>query len=73
MSRSQYQLFLGLVLIMWPLVITGLLFLMSRIEHYVAREDADSPREAGLESVPEAAPDREVRIFIGDRPVASSD
>ena len=43
-SMTRYQFFLMMVLILWPFVIMGLLFLMSKIESYVARTDADNAR-----------------------------
>ena len=55
------------ILVMWPIVIFGLLFLMSRLENYVNRLDADSPEEAGLEPVAGESPEREVQIRFGDR------
>ncbi len=49
---TPYQLFLLIMLGVWPLAIFGLLFLMSRLESYVARPDVDTPEDAtaaGLE------------------------
>ena len=67
---TRYQIFLLTVLILWPFVIMGMLFLMNRIEGYVARPDADSPADAGLEPVEEGeAPDREIKIVFGDQVV----
>lgn len=43
-----YRVFLGLVLVTWPLVIVGLLFFMGKLENYVNRLDADTPEEAGV-------------------------
>jgi hypothetical protein len=80
---TGYQVFLLVVLVLWPLVIAGLLFAMSRIESYVDRSDADTPQEAGLEPVTGRAREREVTIVFGDKvvggpetkpePVSSSD
>lgn len=70
---SKYQIFLLVVLVLWPFVILGLLFMMSKLEGYVARLDADSPEEAGLEPVSGQAPDREVKIYFGDKVVGESD
>lgn len=67
---TPYQLFLLAVLILWPLVIAGLLVVMSRLEGYVARVDAATPEEAGLEPVAGATPEREVKIVYGDRVVS---
>ncbi len=64
---TSYQLFLAAVLVLWPLVIIGLLFLMSRLENYVARVDAETPEEAGLEPVAGRAREREVQIRFGDQ------
>jgi hypothetical protein len=57
------------VLILWPFVIMGLLFLMSKLERYVNRSEADSPQEAGLEPVAGRSEDREVKIVFGDQVV----
>jgi hypothetical protein len=66
---TGYQLFLLAVLIMWPLVIAGLLFLMSKLEYYVNRSEADNPQEAGLEPVTGQSEEREVKIVFGDQVV----
>ncbi len=66
---TAYQGFLLAVLVLWPLLIVGLLFLMSKLERYVARIDAEHPEEAGLEPVDGGTEDREVRIVFGDRVV----
>ena len=66
---TRYQLMLLIVLATWPFVIMGLLFLMSRLEDYVARPDADSPEEAGIEPVTGSSPDREVKVVYGDQVV----
>ena len=63
---TAYQVFLLFVLAAWPLVIFGMLFLMSRLETYVNRLDADSPEDAGLEPVSGHTDEREVRIRFGD-------
>ena len=65
---TPYQIFLLAILLVWPLIITGILFLMSRLESYVARQEAGTPEEAGLEPVA-GTPDREVKIVFGDRVV----
>ncbi len=64
---TPYQIFLLAVLVVWPLIITGTLFLMGRLERYVERLDAETPEEAGLEPVKGSSEDREVRIVFGDR------
>jgi hypothetical protein len=66
---TAYQVFLVCVLVAWPFVILGLLFLMSRLERYERRVDAPTPEEAGLEPVRGAPPEREVRIVFGDEVV----
>lgn len=66
---TRYQLVLLIVLATWPFVIMGLLFLMSRLEDYVARPDANSPEQAGLEPVSGESPDREVKVVYGDKVV----
>jgi hypothetical protein len=70
---TPYQLFLLGVLIVWPLVIGGILFLMSRLETYVQRLDAQTPEEAGLEPVEGGPQDKEVRVVFGDRVVGESE
>lgn len=69
---NSYQVFLGAVLVTWPIVIFGLLFLMSRMEEYVKRADADTPEEAGVEPVEGESSDREVQIRFGDQIVGES-
>jgi hypothetical protein len=70
---TPYQLFLLAVLIVWPFGIIGLLFLMSRLERYVERTDAETPEEAGLEPVAGQTPEREVRIVFGDQVIGESE
>lgn len=64
---TAYQVFLLVVLVSWPVVIFGILFLMSRLENYVNRTNADTPQEAGLEPVKGRSDEREVRIRFGDK------
>ena len=64
---TAYQVFLLIVLVSWPIVIFGMLFLMNRLENYVNRLDADSPEDAGLEPVSGRSEEREVRIRFGDQ------
>ncbi|MGH2702036.1 MAG: hypothetical protein ACRDJB_01605 [Actinomycetota bacterium] len=64
---TAYQLFLLLVIIIWPFLIGGMLFAMSRIENWIERVDAATPEEAGLEPV--SGGEKEVRIVFGDRVV----
>ena len=64
---TAYQVFLLVVLALWPVVIFGMLFLMNRLENYVNRLNADTPEEAGLEPVAGHSEDREVRIRFGDQ------
>jgi hypothetical protein len=66
---TAYQLFLLLVLLLWPPAIMGLLFLMARLERFESRAGASTPEEAGLEPVAGESPEREVRIRFGDRVV----
>jgi hypothetical protein len=70
-QMNGYQVFLLLVIIIWPLAIGALLFAMSRIENWIERMDAATPEEAGLEPV--AGEEREVRIVFGDRVVGEND
>ena len=69
---TRYQIILLVVLAVWPFAILGLLFLMSRLETYVKKIDAQTPEEAGLEPVSGTSGEREVQIFVGDRPVGES-
>ena len=69
MEVTAYQLLLLVVLALWPVVIFGLLFFMSRLENYVNRVEANTPEEAGLEPVEGEEPEREVRIRFGDQVV----
>jgi hypothetical protein len=66
---TLYQLFLLAVLVLWPFVIMGLLFLMSKLEKYVNRLEADNPQDAGLEPVAGESQEREVKIVFGDQVV----
>ena len=66
---TAYQGFLLGVLILWPMVIIGILFLMGKLESYVSKMDAQTPEEAGLEPVSGDADEREVKIVFGDRVV----
>ena len=69
---NSYQVFLAAVLVTWPVVIFGLLFLMSRMEDSVNRSDAETPKEAGLEPVEGHSGEREVQIRFGDQIVGGS-
>jgi hypothetical protein len=70
---TSYQWLLIVILLVWPLIITALLFVMSRLESYVNRTEAESPAEAGLEPILGKTEDREVRIVFGDRVVGDSE
>ena len=69
---NSYQVFLAGVLVTWPLIIFGLLFLMSRMEDSVNRSAAETPQEAGLEPVEGHSGEREVQIRFGDQIVGES-
>ena len=73
MELEAYQVFLGAVLVLWPVTIVGLLWSMSKLEHYVNRLDADTPEEAGLEPIEGHATDKEVKIVFGGKVVGESD
>ncbi len=66
---TSYQLLLIVILIVWPLLIMALLFLMSRLEDFVNRSDAETPEEAGLEPIRGRTQDKEVKIVFGDQVV----
>ena len=66
---TPYQILLLVLLIAWPLAIAGLLLLMQRLEGYVARLDAATPEEAGLEPVEGESGDREVKIVFDEHVV----
>lgn len=68
-----YRVFLLTMLVLWPLAIVGLLYLMSKLENYVKKLDADTPEEAGLEPVEGEAPDKEVTIVFGGEVVGETD
>lgn len=70
---AGYQIFLLVTLILWPFVIGGLLFAMSKVESRLERTEASTPEEAGLEPVAGAEKEREVRIVFGDQVVGSPD
>jgi hypothetical protein len=70
---TSYQWLLIAILLVWPLVITALLFVMSRLEVYVNRTDAETPEEAGLAPVRGRTEDREVRIVFGNQVVGGSE
>lgn len=63
---TPYQLLLLAIFVLWPIVIFSLLFLMSRLENYVNRGDAQTPEEAGLEPITGESEEREVQIRFGD-------
>lgn len=69
---SGYQVFLLIVIILWPFAIFGGLFLMSRLELFVNRLDASTPEEAGLEPVSGSATEREVKIVFGNEVVGEA-
>ena len=73
MEISGYQVFLGAVMLLWPLAIVALLYFMGKLEGYVNRLDADTPEEADLEPVEGSAPDKEVKIVFGGKVVGDSD
>jgi hypothetical protein len=68
---TSYQLFLLVVLIMWPVLIVAMLFLMSKLENYIARSEASTPEEAGLEPIAGHPTDKEVKIVFGDKVISS--
>ena len=70
---TPYHLFLVIVLLSWPALICGLLFLMSRLEGYVEKMEASTPEEAGLEPVAGTSEEREVTIVLGDQVVGRSE
>lgn len=69
---TAYQLFLLSVLVLWPVVIFGMLFLMNRLENYVNKANAKTPEEAGLEPVTGRRDDREITIRFGDQVIGES-
>lgn len=73
LGLTSYQLLLIGILIMWPIAITALLFVMTRLENYVNRSEADTPQQAGLEPVSGRSVDREVKIVFGDKVVGRSE
>lgn len=71
-EMTPYRIFLLLVLVAWPFLIFGLLFLMGRLESYVNRSVAESPAEAGLEPVSGGGGEKEVTIVFGDQVIGNS-
>ena len=69
---TPYQILLLVLLVAWPLAIAGVLYLMQRLEGYVARLDAQTPEEAGLEPVAGETGDREVKIVFDDHIVGEA-
>jgi NADH:ubiquinone oxidoreductase subunit 3 (subunit A) len=69
---TSYQLILIVILVLWPLAITALLLVMSKLETYVNRSDADTPQEAGLEPISGHSSEKEVKIVFGDTVVGDS-
>jgi len=69
MRLTAYQVFLGVVLVLWPVTIVAALYFMSKLEEYVKRMDADTPEEAGLEPIAGRSPEREVKIVFGGKVV----
>ncbi|HYI43833.1 MAG TPA: hypothetical protein VE174_00020 [Actinomycetota bacterium] len=69
---TSYQLILIVILVLWPLAITALLLVMSKLETYVNRSDADTPQEAGLEPISGQSSEKEVKIVFGDTVVGES-
>lgn len=67
---TTYQLILLLTLILWPLAIFAILYVMSRLEERLKRQDVATPKEAGLEPVAGTAPEKEVAVFVGDKAVS---
>lgn len=66
---TPYQILLLVLLVAWPLTIAGVLYVMQRLERYVARLDAQTPEEAGLEPIEGETGDREVKVVFDERPV----
>lgn len=66
---TPYQVLLLILLVAWPLAVAGLLYVMQRLERYVARLDAQTPEEAGLEPVAGETEDREVKIIFDEHVV----
>jgi hypothetical protein len=62
---TPYQIFLLVILIVWPLAILGILMLMARLEERIERTPGRSPKEAGLEPARGQSPEREVKIVFG--------
>jgi hypothetical protein len=64
---TPYQIFLIVMLPAWPLMILGILMLMSKLEERVERNPGRSPEEAGLEPAEGGRKEKEVTIvFDGD-------
>ena len=70
---TPYQVLLLILLVAWPLTVAGLLYVMQRLERYVARLDAQTPEEAGLEPVEGESQEKEVKIVFEDRVVGEQE
>ena len=66
---TPYQVLLLILLVAWPLTVAGLLYVMQRLERYVARLDAQTPEEAGLVPVEGESEEKEVKIVFEDHVV----
>lgn len=62
---TPYQIFLFALLPAWPLIILGILMLMSKLEERVERNPGRSPEEAGLLPARGSSPEKEVTIVFG--------
>jgi hypothetical protein len=70
---SPYQVLLVVILFAWPLVLMGVLILMSKLEARIDRIPARTPEEAGLEPTSGSAPEKEVTIVFGGEVVSGKD
>lgn len=64
---TSYRFFLIFVLVGWPALIAGLLYVMSHLETFVSRAAVETPEAAGLEPVSGHPEEREVKIVFGDK------
>ena len=69
---TPYQIFLLAMLPAWPLMILGILMLMSKLEERVERNPGRSPEEAGLEPATGKPREKEVTIVFDGDVVASN-
>ncbi len=70
---TPYQVFLVVMLFVWPLTILGVLMLMAKLEERIERNPARTPEEAGLEPKVGKPEEKEVRIVFDGRVIGEDE